>query len=620
SFRILDENKRFIKIEGRINKGQYIPTVNINSNFNISKNFKFGDILELNYSHGDLIEIFNFPFTSPPYTLKGKSQKFTIANDGLTALNLLPNAFIFNSLHGDEKIAIVEFNIDTLKILVSSTWISYNQTNKLSAFKFRLIRNDELVLKAVIKSNEDGNKFKNTLNGKSFQYEDLIFLTFVHSNKAKLTNYPKKGASYGLNPLNSQGFIITRDGIIPYVFSNEILLNNSYNELVLSIKFDIITKRFLLGNTGNKTNKSTNLKYFTLTLYEIDGITILKTATVKGNDNCYDFINSFKNTAFQVGYIIKLEYEENDKIVITNFPSITTPIYIPPKKNISFEIHKDKLLPYIPTTLEEQEIEFINAAKIRFNLLTKELIVTSTNKAPLPSLKNTSCYLFKLRDSFNNIKLNSLIKTDESADNFVLTLNKRVFQFGDIIELDSLMANSIIVKNFPTKEENKFINVAPFNLNTFKGFFIITSSGLQFYNPSVAPPLPTLQNNIIINKINDTPLIVIKFNTLDKVIQTFSFSSINDSSSTYTYVTFKLYDLNNILITSSTLPSKGNFSYFTSKLKFKNFNYNYTIELTYNIKAVPHIIITNLQGLDHVPTLTKERYRITTLGLIPLPI
>ncbi|MPQ42427.1 hypothetical protein [Clostridium tarantellae] len=620
-FKILDQNKRFIRVKGKINENDTADVINIDPPFNISRNFNFDDILELNYSHGTLVQIFDYPIITSSYTLTGKSQRFIIAVNGLKPLNLLSNTFIFNSFHSDEKIVIIEFDRDNMQILVSSTGISYNTiTTNIPAFKLELIRNNKVILTSLIKNNENANKFKNTLNKAKFQYNDLIYLTFANYNKGFLSNYPKLGDNYKINNLNAQGFKVTNTGIIPYVFPQEILINDIYDNVVLGIQFDILAKKFILFNTGNKTNINGSSKYFLITLYGIDGITILKTNSIAGNDNGSSFINLFKNVNFHIGDIIKLEYEENNKILITNFPKSTTKIFIPPKKTISFEIDKDTLLPYIPTTLDEQEIEFINAAKITFNPQIKKLIVTSTGNAPFPSLKNTTYYLFKLRDSSFNIKLHSIIKADENADIFASHLNNGKFEFGDIIELDAFMPNMIVIKKFPTKEENKFINVAPFNLTTFKSFFKINENRLELLNLSTLLPIPYLPNHIIINKINDKPLFTIKFNTLDKLLQIFSFSGVNDPSSTYDYVIFQLFNATNMLITTATLPSKGSFLTFTSKLKFKNFDYGYTIKLTYNIKSKSHIIITNLQGVDHVPTNLIESYKITPNGLISIPI
>ncbi|MPQ44288.1 hypothetical protein, partial [Clostridium tarantellae] len=331
-----------------------------------------------------------------------------------------------------------------------------------------------------------------------------------------------------------------------------------------------------------------------------------------------DFSKKFSDTSFQHKDIVPLSYQSNDKVLITNFPDEKTPFYTPKDSEIHFKINKDRLGEI--TILEE--LIFKNVAKISFNANIKKLVVSSTGVEKNPQLKNTIYYLFKLRNSSNpsNIKLHSIIKADENANNFVADLNNKPFNFGDIIELEAYAENEITINNFPATGQSEDINKKFFNSETVKGFFKITTEGLQSYNPSQSLPTTILPNTIKINKVDNTPLIYLNFNILDKVIQAFSFGGNGDILSSYNYFIFKLYNSEAKLITTSILTSDGDISTFLEKIKLKSFNDDYILDLTYNEKSKSHIVFTNLNGVDHIPSDTRERYKITSLGLQALPV
>ncbi|MGL5245623.1 MAG: hypothetical protein ACRC7R_10655, partial [Sarcina sp.] len=181
-------------------------------------------------------------------------------------------------------------------------------------------------------------------------------------------------------------------------------------------------------------------------------------------------------------------------------------------------------------------------------------------------------------------------------------------------------SNVIEVKNFPNIGENKLVNTAYLQQDTYQGFFKITNTGLTTYTPTSILPTTTLPNTIKINDINNTDLIYINFNTLDKVFETVTLKQFADSTSEYTYVSAKLYDENNTLIYTTSLPSNNLPSSISLKLNLRMFKFNYFLDLTYDHRARPNILVTNLNGKDHTPKNLNERYKITTQGLEFIPM
>ncbi|MPQ44700.1 DUF3794 domain-containing protein, partial [Clostridium tarantellae] len=612
-FKILDSSQENIKFEGRINRNETGDFININPPYNISNDIEFGDVLELGCSNKSLVEIFPLPNFGEKYNIRDNVEKFEITQKGLISIPYLPNNFIFNSFNSNKEIAKIYFDEKNLKLLVTSTGTSYDGPSNDVAFQFQLMNYDGSIIKAssYLLGKENGDKFRNKLNGKSFSYNDLIVINFLNSNKVLLENYPYKRVSYGMQTLNSRSFKITASKIIPYILPNEILLNNSNNNLVMYMQFDILAKKIVVYNIGTKTNIAGSEKYFVMSLYETDGKTLIKTSLISGNDDGNNFVNDFNNTDFQFGYIITLQYEEEDKVKITNFPNSNTKLYTPYKSTQSFKITEDGLT---LTSIDSQEIIFENIVSIKFDSNNKKFITTSTGSLPNANLKNTLYYLFKLRDSYKNIKSSTYIKADENANFFKYNLNNTSFNFGDIIELGCLENKKIEFKNFPNDGESSFIDKRFFNKDTYEGFFEITEKGLKTYNPLIMLPTPTLPNTIKINTVTGLDLIYLTFNTLDKVIETYSFGKFADASSKYDYVTFKLFHLSSELIITSTLASNDLPNSINTNVNLVKFDYEYYIDLTYDIRAKGNIVITNLHGKDHIPYHSKERYKIYPLS------
>ncbi|MGL5243987.1 MAG: hypothetical protein ACRC7R_02250, partial [Sarcina sp.] len=153
-----------------------------------------------------------------------------------------------------------------------------------------------------------------------------------------------------------------------------------------------------------------------------------------------NFSKEISNTDLDNNGVVPLQSTSNNKVTITNFPTSSTPTYIPKGREVNFKITENGLVDYMPIAPSQtipQEIKFANVANLSFNIDTKKLIVTSTGNVHLPNLKNTIYFLFKLKDTSGNIKSYSSIKADENATKFANDLNDISFEIDDIIELSS---------------------------------------------------------------------------------------------------------------------------------------------------------------------------------------
>ncbi|MPQ43804.1 hypothetical protein [Clostridium tarantellae] len=474
------------------------------------------------------------------------------------------------------------------------------------------------------------SKLKNT----DFNLKDKLNLSSFSEKKVFITNFPNIGEIY-TPTANIDHFKITPTGLIPYKpkppitkLANSIIIKNSSDNEVAKVEFHAINKKFIITSTDETSdNIPTNAEFFILRLKHIATQRLIKTAEILSNETGSNFLQTLNNFSFTFDEnFLELNYFLPSKINITNYPNKDS-IHIPTVKKEFFKLTAQGLMPYTPPSKPEppmpssitipEEIFIGTLGDIKFNTEDLTLLVFSFQVFPNPFLPNTAYLLFKLRDSNEQIKYNALFRADEVMDKFASRLHNRNFKIGDIIELDCISDQSLKIKNFPNLGELTLINTKFFNLEGVKKYLKITENGLEDYIPTSILHVDTLQNTIRIKNILNIPVIVIEFNTLDKVIRTFKFSDEIDSSSTYDYFTFKLLDSNNSLIFNSTLKSKDMLQDFLDEVNFKIFDYNYVIELSYNDKSRNLINITNFptKKNTHIPTTNLERYLITNTGL-----
>ncbi|WP_170272180.1 putative mucin/carbohydrate-binding domain-containing protein [Clostridium tarantellae] len=624
------------------------------SNFKMAlenTDFKYGDFIEVELLLGRTAEIADFP-SSPQIEILGRTAEigdliknfYKINYNGLTAYTpnppitfpILPNVININSVNNSNNpIISMVFNKEDKMIITTFRNESADRSNDYTYASFKLSKpNGTVVAEVDFNSRQSPAGYIDSLIKLLFEYNDIIELTYSPQamTNVNITHFPSANQNH-TPTTNTEKYKITPTGLVlintPTIIDtlpNTITLNAADNTPVLNIQFDTTNDKVKVNSTGKTTDSTGGTDYFSFTLYESDGKTEKITDTIGGNMNGMDFSNKVSNTSFQNGDIVVLAYEASDKVIITNYPDSNTPTYTPKGNEESFQITQTGLVKYTPVTppipdlLKSQEINFDNVATITFDVDAKQLKVTSTGNIEAPRFNNAKYFLFKLRDSSNNIKKYSSIKAYENANSFASELNNSPFVFRDIIELTCFTNTKIEIKNFPTTGQNTFIDGKSFNSEVVQGFFRITANGLQDYTPSVAPATATLPNTIKINTITNDDFLAINFNTLDKVFQTFSFARAADTSNEYNYVIAKLYDTNNNLIITSTIPSNNSTASVETGLSSRIFDYNYILDLTYAYKARPNILVTNLNGTDYVPEHFNERYKITTTGLELIPM
>ena len=297
--------------------------------------FLFGDLIKLEYQQKDKVVITNFPNVGQQYNPDHpKYEWFRIGKKGLQkAQPFLLTEFVFTKSNGD-TLAIVQFNKITKKLAVTST----GQTADANpAILVSLQRYDGDAVSGSISNNVDATEFKRILDGASFDYDDIVLIRFARQNKNKviLMNYPNDRDVYPMIANDSQEFKITPTGIVENILTNVIILRNdsNNNEVVVFIKiqFDQVDKLKLLVDSTGKNAKAGTANYFKMTLNS-------KVSKIAGNSNANAFETAFNGEEILPNAIIKLEYEEANKVEITNFPTSSTPVYNPSGRTESFKV------------------------------------------------------------------------------------------------------------------------------------------------------------------------------------------------------------------------------------------------------------------------------------------
>ena len=204
SFKVTDKNgvQRF-KIQGSLNKGDTADNIYIGSSPNrpnVGFGFPFGDILVLEYSDRTLVEISNFPATSPPSTYNPtgvSSQKFTIASTGLQeitqpiAFQKLLSIINIRNINGEVMVR-VEFDATNKKIVATSTGIIDNSKD-INTILCALTLNSN---RAKLKYSTNHSDFINQLNNKAFEFGDILIIHYFDVNHITIDNYPNEGGFY----------------------------------------------------------------------------------------------------------------------------------------------------------------------------------------------------------------------------------------------------------------------------------------------------------------------------------------------------------------------------------------------------------------------------------------
>ena len=520
----------------------------------------------------------------------------------------MPNAFIYLAQKDDvdTEIVRVEFDKANKKIIATSTGLSKTEFNpNIVVFIISIINSTDYVIKheAHINSKENGDKFVEMLNGKSFEVGDIVNVYYIGKDSVILTNFPNANENYVLQDKIAQSFIITEDGIIKNVLPNKIKLNDANNEPIFIMEFDRIYKSVLVESTGNIANpRFANQDYFKAKFFTIVDLE----KTIKGNEDASGFVIEFNSRGFDYNHIIKLEYKERNKVVITNFPDSKTPIYNPKGMEEYFEVTKSGLKPFIPpdsgnTFIYLAEKDNINTEMVRLNFdqNNKKIIAKSTGRTRNDITPDVPIFSVAIRDSNGTNKYQGNIQIRENGNKFVENLNDKSFEYGDRVDVYYVGKDHVVLTNFPNINRNYALQ------DKLTQSFIITSNGL------IKNVLP---NKIKLNDINGDPIFIIEFDRIyESVLVEYTGNIANPAFVDQEYFTATF---DTIVKLQSTIKGNENGRRFENEFNSRGFKYNDVIKLEYKERL--KVVITNFPDSNtpiYNPQGSEESFVVAENGL-----
>ena len=576
------------------------------------EHFDFNDLLSLHYEDNKKVTISNFPnLGDPTYNPKGNNELFKIAiNELISESTNIPNAFIFKTSDTDEEMAKIVFDVITKKLVVTSTGKSYNEPPAAGndVFVFRIANLTTGASKSSsIEGDKDANVFKFALNDTDFEFGDIITLTFRDRPKVLLTNYPTLGSNYLMIANNSQSFQVTPNGIVPDILPNKIILNGANNQPVVTVQFDILTKQILVVSTGNVTANTGTVNYFKMTLLQSDGRTEIIRSVIGNNDNGNVFKATLNSQQFDFNNIVKLEYEDNNKVVVTNFPDSNTPNYNPTGVSEKFSITPTGFVSVViklPTYFLFKTFDTNQEmTRVEFDVTNKKLLVTSTGRNYNDALSaDNNIFSFRLDNSIAGTITRSNIKGAEDANNFKNQLNNTLFNFNDIITLIFKDNSKVLLINYPNIG-NEYSMLGK-NYQSFK----VTQAGIV---PNVIP------NEITLNSANNQPVITVQFDMITKSLLVNSTGNITSAGGdNYFKMTLLEADGTSEKF-SSNIPGASNGTNFKNALSNVKFSFNDILKLEYEDRN--KVLITNFPNSGspiYNPTGSSQEFKLTQNGLV----
>ena len=521
-----------------------------------------------------------------------------------TTKTLIDNAFIFKTSDTDEEMAKIEFYGNTKKLVVTSTNANYNDRTQAGndVFIFKITNlNTGVSNRSTIQGTGDATNFKNQLNDVRFRFGDVIVVAFKDNSKVSLTNYPVSGSDYSMIGRLFQSFKVTRNGIVPYVLPNDVILNSSANQPVVNVKFDILSKSLLIDSTGNNAGAG-GQNYFRLTILQPDGKAARFNSRIAGNSNGTNFKTALNNQHFEFNDLLSLNYEDNSKVVITNFPSSDTSNYNPKGNGQLFRITETGLIAKtisIPNAFKFKTFDTDEEmAKIVFDVTTKKLVVNSTGKSyNQPLATSIGVFIFTMPGA------TSTIKGTENADDFKTALNGKDFEFGNAIILSFRDSPKVLLTNYPTLGQD--YSMISKNLQGFQ----VTLNGIVPY---------ILPNEIILNGANNKPVVIVQLDILARQILVTSTGNTTVSGTSQNYFKMTLFQPNGATqIIMSVINQNSNGTIFRDTLNSQPLVLNGVIKLDYEDRN--KVVVTNFPNSTtpiYNPAGTSEKFRITQNGLI----
>ncbi|MGL5243585.1 MAG: putative mucin/carbohydrate-binding domain-containing protein, partial [Sarcina sp.] len=283
--------------------------------------FEYGDSINMQSVTLNKIVIMNYAKYENDYSPKTNYEEFTITKLGLvSSLTLLKNEISFLGF-GNNLISKIYFDVIENKLLAEST-----DTTAHTSFKneyFAIVLKDtsgNIINEASVKGTENANSFADTLNETPFQFGYSITARFAEKDRFLVSNYPTDGTTYKSSNNTPKTFIINKDGLVSPPVKNIITFLGLNNALIATIEFNFSLKQLVVKSTGNPAHLNfPGQEYFTFILKDSHD-TLIKEASVKGNENANAFAATLNDTPFQFGYTITARFIHNNRFLISDYP------------------------------------------------------------------------------------------------------------------------------------------------------------------------------------------------------------------------------------------------------------------------------------------------------------
>ena len=572
-----------------------------------NQSFSYGDILTLEYKENNRVNITNYN-ENPNYNPSGMSEEYEITAEGLKPIKST-NITIKGAL--DKKIALISFNKDTSSLIVDSfgTIANPNFLNKYY-FSFELTEpNGTQKYKSIINGNENANNFKIDLNGKTFNNNDIINLTYRERQRVSISNYQ---GQYEYNPQYfSESYKIIDNELSPNtidILPNVITFKGNNDREITIIRFNKDKASLIVDSSGLEANLDFSTEvYLSLEITDAFNISKIKNE-VMGNQDADDFKTALTDYEFVYGDILTLSYKENNKVIITNYEGTSN--YNPSGISESYEITIEGLKPI--KSINNNIIIIYGLFDAKFatiNFDNNKFMVTSTGNQLVSNYEGMNVLKFTIKDKNFNNKKAMFIRGNDNATNLVNAVNDIDFEIGDILRFKAIVSISLSIDNY--KGDDKYwVTWGSFDFN-----LRITSNGLRPANFNY------LKNTIILYRRFGEPKTVFFINFEINSLKLFATSSggrINN-------IVFSGREYFKLILKSSTGTTKLNLTQlgtpnainFIDAIDEQSFSYGDILRLF--CREPNSMAVTNFNDKsEYNQPFYSERYRISPNGLEPL--
>ncbi|MGL5245557.1 MAG: hypothetical protein ACRC7R_10325, partial [Sarcina sp.] len=356
--------------------------------------FQYDDILGLDYFDPNNITITNFP-TSPSNYIPTKPKEFyRITSLGLQPYtppepNKLPNKILINS-NGTpkQKVATIEFNTDTKRLIVVATKIIPDPTLGTSVYfslKLKDSTNQSIKEGSIIKSNTDANNFASDLNTVNFQYDDILELDYLIPTNINITNFPNIGQTHIPN-IQKEYYRITPNGLEAYTPPPPELLPTTFilksfdvTKEIATISFDKTNKKFLATSTGESFNAPSIDEDNSINLDIVSNGSEIFSKEISRLENADNFVEELNTQNFNYGDIMIFGYPKPPLVTLNDYPNPRDVYEMKVPEKQSFIITENGVTPNIlPNEIILKNNDDDTVAFIQFDKGTKKFISYNT--------------------------------------------------------------------------------------------------------------------------------------------------------------------------------------------------------------------------------------------------